>query len=44
MSMDAVEFHREPPSNVSTMVVVFGGWIDVGEAVTGAMRSLVLQL
>ncbi len=42
--MDAVEFHREPPSNVPTMVVAFGGWIDAGEAVTGAMRYLVRQL
>jgi proteasome assembly chaperone (PAC2) family protein len=42
--MDSVEFHCEPPSNVSTMVVAFGGWIDAGEAVTGAMRSLVRQL
>jgi hypothetical protein len=36
--MDAVEFHCEPPSNVPTMVVAFGGWIDAGEAVTSAMR------
>ena len=42
--MDAVEFHCEPPSTVSTMVVAFGGWIDAGEAVTGAMRHLVRQL
>src|SRR5712691_8987295 len=42
--MDAVEFHREPPSNVPTMVVAFGGWIDAGEAVTCAMRYLVRQL
>src|SRR2546429_910176 len=44
MIMDYVEFHREPPSNVPTMVVAFGGWIDAGEAVTGAMRYLVRQL
>src|SRR5712691_6853665 len=44
MSMDEVEFHREPPSNLPTMVVAFGGWIDAGEAATGAMRSLVRQL
>jgi proteasome assembly chaperone (PAC2) family protein len=44
MIMDAVEFHREPPSNLPTMVVAFGGWIDAGEAVTGAMRYLVRQL
>ena len=42
--MDYVEFHREPPSNVPTMVLAFGGWIDAGEAVTGAMRYLVRQL
>ncbi len=42
--MDSVEFHCEPPSNVPTMVVAFGGWIDAGEAVTSAMRYLVRQL
>src|SRR3989454_8798594 len=42
--MDAVEFYREPPSNVPTLVTAFGGWIDAGEAATGAMRSLVRQL
>src|SRR5262249_41424278 len=44
MSMDAVEFHRELPANVPTMVVAFGGWIDAGDAATGAMRHLVRQL
>src|SRR6266516_6640474 len=44
MNMDAVEFHREPPANIPTMVVAFGGWIDAGEAATGAMRYLVRQL
>ena len=42
--MDEVEFHCEPPSNIPTMVVAFGGWIDAGEAVTSAMRYLVRQL
>ena len=42
--MDEVEFHREPPANLLTMVVGFGGWIDAGEAATGAMRALVRQL
>jgi proteasome assembly chaperone (PAC2) family protein len=42
--MDSVEFHREPPSNLPTMVVAFGGWIDAGEAATGAVRYLVRQL
>ena len=42
--MDYVEFHHEPPANLSTMVVAFGGWIDAGEAVTGAIRHLVRYL
>ncbi len=42
--MDAIELHGEPPSNISTMVVAFGGWVDAGEAATGAMRYLVRQL
>jgi proteasome assembly chaperone (PAC2) family protein len=42
--MDHIEFHRELPANLTTMVVAFGGWIDAGEAVTGAMRYLVRQL
>src|SRR5262245_56915727 len=42
--MDEVTFHREPPSNLPTMVVGFGGWIDAGEAATGALRYLVRQL
>jgi PAC2 family len=44
MRMDEVEFHREPPSNLPPLVVAFGGWIDAGEAATGAMRALVCQL
>jgi proteasome assembly chaperone (PAC2) family protein len=44
MSMDEVAFHREPPTNVPTMVVAFGGWVDAGEAATGALRYLVRQL
>jgi len=42
--MDEIEFHREPPTNLPTMVVAFGGWVDAGEAATGAMRYLVRQL
>lgn len=42
--MDYVEFHREPPTNLTTMVVAFGGWIDAGEAATGAVRHLVRHL
>ena len=42
--MDEVEFHCEPPTNVPTMVVAFGGWVDAGEAATSALRYLVRQL
>ena len=42
--MDEVEFHCEPPTTLPTMVVAFGGWVDAGEAATGALRSLVRQL
>ena len=42
--MEYVEFHREPPTNLTTMVVGFGGWIDAGEAATGAVRHLVRRL
>jgi proteasome assembly chaperone (PAC2) family protein len=42
--MDYVEFHREPPANLTTMVVGFGGWIDAGEAATGSIRYLVRRL
>ena len=42
--MEEVTFHGEPPSNLLTMVVAFGGWIDAGEAATGALRYLVRQL
>jgi len=42
--MDYVEFHREPPTNLTTMVVAFGGWINAGRAATGAMRHLIRHL
>ena len=42
--MDAVNFHREPPFNLTTMVVAFGGWINAGRAATGALRYLVRHL
>ena len=41
MIMDEVTFHREPPSNIPTLVTALSGWIDAGEAATGAMRFLV---
>jgi proteasome assembly chaperone (PAC2) family protein len=44
MNMDEVKLYRELPSNIPTMVTAFGGWIDAGEAATGAIRSLVRQL
>jgi proteasome assembly chaperone (PAC2) family protein len=42
--MDYVDFHFEPPANLTTMVLGFGGWIDAGEAATGAIRHLVRYL
>lgn len=42
--MDVVNFHREPPSNLPTMVVAFGGWINAGRAATGALRYLARHL
>jgi proteasome assembly chaperone (PAC2) family protein len=44
MSMDEVEFHREPPTDVPTMVTAFTGRIDAGEAATDALRFLVHHL
>jgi proteasome assembly chaperone (PAC2) family protein len=44
MTMDNVEFDREPPGNLTTMVMAFGGWIDAGRAATGALRHLVRDL
>src|SRR5262245_12714354 len=42
--MDHVEFDREPPANLTTLVVAFGGWIDAGRAATGALAHLVRDL
>jgi proteasome assembly chaperone (PAC2) family protein len=42
--MDNVEFDREPPGNLTTLVMAFGGWIDAGRAATGAVRHLVGDL
>jgi proteasome assembly chaperone (PAC2) family protein len=44
MSMDHVEFDREPGANLTTLVMAFGGWIDAGKAATGALRHLVRDL
>ena len=42
--MDNVEFDRDPPANLTTMVMAFGGWIDAGRAATGALRHLARDL
>ena len=42
--MDYVEFHRERPTNLTTMVMAFGGWINAGRAPTGAIRHLIGHL
>ena len=42
--MDNVEFDRELPANLTTMVMAFGGWIDAGRAATGALRHLTRDL
>jgi proteasome assembly chaperone (PAC2) family protein len=42
--MDYVVFDREPPANLTTLVIAFGGWIDAGQAATGALRHLVRDL
>ena len=42
--MDNVEFDREAPANLTTLVMAFGGWIDAGRAATGALRHLVRDL
>src|SRR5258705_741103 len=44
MRMDNVEFDREPPADLTTMVMAFGGWIDAGRAATGALRHLASDL
>lgn len=42
--MDAVTVHRDLPTNISTLVMAFGGWINAGEAALGALRYLVQHL
>jgi proteasome assembly chaperone (PAC2) family protein len=42
--MGHVEFDRDPPANLTTMVIAFGGWIDAGRAATGALRHLARDL
>ena len=42
--MDHVEFDREPPRTLTTLVIAWGGWIDAGRAATGALKHLVRDL
>lgn len=42
--MEHVVFDREAPSNLTTLVIAFGGWIDAGRAATGALKHLVRDL
>jgi proteasome assembly chaperone (PAC2) family protein len=42
--MENVEFDREPPDSLTTLVIAFGGWIDAGRAATGALRHLTRDL
>jgi PAC2 family len=42
--MDHVEFDHEPPANLTTLIMAFGGWIDAGRAATGALRHLARDL
>ena len=44
MTIDHVEFDREAPATLTTLVLAFGGWIDAGQAATGALRHLVSEL
>ena len=38
------QFDREPPANLTTLVMAFGGWIDAGQAATGTLSHLVRDL
>jgi proteasome assembly chaperone (PAC2) family protein len=42
--MDHIEFDRDPPANLTTLVLAFGGWIDAGQAATGTLKHLVRDL
>jgi proteasome assembly chaperone (PAC2) family protein len=44
MTMGYVGFEREPSARLTTLVMAFGGWIDAGQAATGALRHLVRDL
>jgi proteasome assembly chaperone (PAC2) family protein len=44
MTMGHVEFDRDPPANLTTMVMAFGGWIDAAQAATGTLRHLTRDL
>ena len=42
--MDELELHREPPTNLDTLIVGLGGWIDAGEAATSSIRNMIRRL
>ena len=42
--MDNLELHREPPTNLDTLIVGLGGWIDAGEAATSSIRNMIRRL
>lgn len=42
--MDHLELHRELPTNLKTLVIGFGGWIDAGESATSAVRNMTRRL
>ena len=42
--MEHVDWDREPPANLTTLIVAFGGWIDAGRAATGALQQLTRDL
>jgi proteasome assembly chaperone (PAC2) family protein len=42
--MDHVQFDREAPTDLTTLVIAFGGWIDAGRAATGALKHLAREL
>ena len=42
--MNELELHREPPTNLDTLIVGLGGWIDAGEAATSSIRNMIRRL
>jgi proteasome assembly chaperone (PAC2) family protein len=44
MSLEHVQLEGELPTNLGTLVMAFGGWIDAGRAATGTLRHLARDL